>query len=192
VTMKTAQCESSTNKTMNKRSTTRSASLDSSIDNTSSHALANFALSKYDVIPLILAILVVILCLTSCLVSYYAVQAQEVQTVTQSMVDSRDTLVTALQAAMDSVLINMDYVKGFFQLQSTIPDMSTQFIPFVSSHGNTFPAYLGSVSYLQRVLDVDRTNFTTTMKAKGGVYSNFTIFYLNAVSAKVTMPYASE
>jgi PAS domain-containing protein len=94
---------------------------------------------------------------------------------------------------MNNVLVSLDYIYGFFQqTYPTLPAIAN-FNAFVNSHGKKFPSYLGSVSYLQRVIDVDRANFTALMRAKGGSYANFSIFYQdNVTNAVVPMPYAPE
>jgi PAS domain-containing protein len=93
---------------------------------------------------------------------------------------------------MDNVLVSLDYIHGFFQESYPNVPTVTTFSAFVNSHGKKFPAFLGTVSYLQRVLDADRTNYTAMMQATEG-YANFSIFYLDSVTnARVPMPYAPE
>jgi PAS domain S-box-containing protein len=130
-------------------------------------------LHKSDAGSLILALIVVALCLAACLISFFVVRQQDSVDARASLDTIQARALSALQISLDNSFVYIQSVANFFQYSLTEVDFMQQFMPLVNAQG--FPSFVTGLYYGEKVLNADKTAFTQKMRAKGGLYANFTI-----------------
>lgn len=134
-----------------------------------------FKVTKHDVAPLILAILVVLLCLTSCLISYFVVLKFDTLQGEAVLHNVKATTLTAMDQAMASAFSTVLAIRNFIQLSNGPVDYFTQFLPLVYAEGS-YPPRITGIYISNRVKREDADDFTATIRARGGAYSQFSMF----------------
>lgn len=127
-------------------------------------------LSRSDLIPLIAAIFSILLCLTTSLLSFYLVQAQEVA---QAKVDLAAISLTGqsnLQKAVYTVTITTANLQAFVTLSDSVVNQYTQFEPFVYSTG-AFPEYIFVLMRAVAVPDNQTNQFLSEFRTWGPEYA---------------------
>jgi CHASE1-domain containing sensor protein len=131
--------------------------------------------TRYDLIPFLLAVVIIILGLTAGLVSFFMLRNQEYHSATTTLNSYAVDAATSLTSAGKSALKVLQSTAMFFQVSKTPITLRDQLAPFIYSDGS-FPKYLSGISYGVPVLVQDTDAFIAKMRAMGGDYTNFTIF----------------
>jgi PAS domain S-box-containing protein len=131
--------------------------------------------SKEDIGIVILAVIIILLCLLACLLSYFLVLNQQQYDSATVLASLQTTAINNVQVALATNVAYMQSLANFFQYTIGSVNFTTQFIPLVYAQG--FPAILSGVYYGARVLNADKAAFTQSLRAEGGIYTNFTIHY---------------
>lgn len=128
---------------------------------------------KEDIGPIVLAVVVVAICLTTCLISYFVVLSEQEANAAAVLASIQLSTINNVQIALTSSFAYIQSIGNFFQYSAGEVNYTSQFIPLLYAQG--FPMILSGMYYGERVLDKNKAYFTQKMRAKGGIYTNFTI-----------------
>jgi PAS domain-containing protein len=128
---------------------------------------------KQDFSAVIMAIIVVFICLLSCLLSYFLVLTKDVQRAYTAMQATHAATLKNFQNNLDSALLSVQALSNY-QQYTQHTDYSSAWLPIVFNDG--YPKYLSGLLYAERVFDQDKDQFIQQVRARGSLYSNFTIY----------------
>jgi PAS domain-containing protein len=177
-----AQNYSKENQTMSQKDGTHKsmAGASHSSDHESSSSLNTNSIilvTRRDIGPLVLAVLIVILGVAVCLISYFTVAAKEAYDTQQALQTDSVSGLKAIQSSFAQVTITAKYIYSYFD-DNPYPDFITQDIlqEFTESESREFPSYIYSVSFAPLVYNQNRTDFVAAMRAQEGTsYSSYNI-----------------
>jgi PAS domain-containing protein len=125
-----------------------------------------------DAISIILAVISVFVCFIVGISSYYGVVQSDTTKALSQMQQLMKTTVTSLGSAMNSEFTKVLPLSSVVQYSTSL-DYKSQFLPIMDSG---YPTYVISLFYCDRVLASNKDTYTSTMKSKGGLYANFTMY----------------
>jgi PAS domain S-box-containing protein len=132
-----------------------------------------FQPSRHDLLPLILGILAFTLGLTAALLSFFLLKNGESDTARNSLVSRMDSVKIELGLASSSLMSVIAHTAALFQVSKTSID-NAQFEGYTMASGS-LPKYLIAVNYAPYVPIDQVDSFVQSIRATGGVYSNFTV-----------------
>jgi CHASE1-domain containing sensor protein len=184
-TPKSSETQFSTNNTMvaKRKDSVSGVSTDDPTDKsegTESHFLQP---TRHDVIPLVLAVLSIILGLTSGLTSYFLLRNNEYELARTTLKLSLDDVTHQMSLASDSLTNLLVSSAAFFQVSKTPITLFDQFAPFVLANGS--PKFFTQVSFAQYIAVEDTDRFVASIKQLGGPYANMTVASIDAMNQRV-------
>jgi CHASE1-domain containing sensor protein len=146
-----------------------------------------YRLTASDLIPAIAAVVVISICLTAALLSFYLVQAQEVAQAQTDLDSVATTGSNNLQKAIYITTITTSNLQAFVQLSNLSINQYTQFLPFVYSTGS-FPDYTYVLVRTIAVPEAERNQFIEYMRTWGPQYANVNITAKDAQGNNIPSP----
>jgi CHASE1-domain containing sensor protein len=138
-----------------------------------------FRPTKHDLLPLILAIIIIALGLTAALTSFFMLKQNEYVNAQQGLADTAVDAASALSTAVASATTIIQGAASLFQVSKTPITLYDQFVPYMISQSQSasFPKYLTSIGYHMSFPGTPQATaaFEAQMRAQGGDYVNFTV-----------------
>jgi PAS domain S-box-containing protein len=163
---------------MNKRKdSTTGVTTDDPTDKSDTESRALFFYpSKYDLIPIVLALVVITLGLTAGLTSFFLLRDNEIIASRDALQSSVAEVETGLNAAFTEVISVVMRTASLFQTSKTWPlGAYDQFAPYVMSSGK-FPKFLTTMTYILSVPISEEDAFVQRWRSSGDKnYVNLTI-----------------
>jgi CHASE1-domain containing sensor protein len=145
---------------------------DKSEQNTDSYF---FQPTRHDLLPIVLALVVIALGLTAGLLSYFLLQNTEQMNARTDLQVRLQNVKTQLKSATDSVTNVVLNTASFFQVSKTPITLYDQFVPYIMS-GGEYPKYLTVISYVDYVPVNNSDTYAQQLRNSGNRdYANFTI-----------------
>jgi len=146
---------------------------------------------KEDILPLILAVIVIILGLISCVVPYFLLQANEIIVARNELATLMNQGLVNLQKATETVGNTLQSFRAFYQFSSVQPTYLNQMVPYCySTASGQFPDNVNTMVYAQMVLNQDRDAFVAKIRSMASeipLYQGFNITGRNANNQVVPM-----
>lgn len=168
----------------------KSEDSESSLSTISTFATSELKLYKWDIIPVILALVALAVCLISGLVGYFVLKNQEIPRAQTNINQIRDYSVASYTTVLNSVLISITMSASLFNISKTEITLRDQFAPFMYSTGEFVP-FVWSVSYSHIVKKGGLADFVSYWRSRGGEWAKFNVTGRDPVTNAV-IPYVED
>jgi PAS domain-containing protein len=137
-------------------------------------------ITRRDIIPIVLSVIIIILGLVACLTSYFLLAAKEAYDIQNALNDGTTKSLDQIQSAFSQVKLTVDFISTHFA-SSHSPNAITyqQFLKFIYNEDGLFPPYIYTVEYAPAIPFSQRDSFIASQQAKKGFYTNYTIYSLD-------------
>jgi PAS domain S-box-containing protein len=156
-------------------------------DNTDSYF---FKPERFDVLPLVLTVIIVVISLTSALTSFFLLKRNETYNAQQSLNATAYNVAAAYTTALASVELWVQMAASYWNLTDSPLTLRGEFVPFMYTTGQ-FPTFLSTISFSARVPYEQQDAWLQYMRTQGPDYVNMTINARDANNLPIPAPYSA-